>query len=280
MRPVGWNGWPVTAMSEWFPADPVEPGVPHPARVYDFWLGGKDNLAADRAAGEKVMAAFPQARKLARANRGFLVRAVRYLAERGVSQFIDLGTGFPTRPNVHEVARLAVPDARVLYVDNDPVVTAHNRALRATMPGVAAINGDIRCPQHVLADPELLMLIDFSKPVAVLFVAVLHFIRPEEDPGQIVAAFRDRMAPGSYLVISHGVSDSTDPHTVGQIADAYSQATAAITPRTADEVAAWFGGFDMIPPGLTDVTRWFPGKPPQPGLVHMAAGVGRRASAR
>jgi S-adenosyl methyltransferase len=265
-------------MSEWRPADRLGPGVAHPARVYDFWLGGKDNLAADRAAGEKVMAVFPEARKLARANRGFLVRAVRYLSERGVSQFIDLGTGFPTRPNVHEVARLAVPGARVLYVDNDPVVTAHNRALRATMPGVEAINGDIRCPQEVLAAPELLTLIDFSKPVAVLFVAVLHFIRPEEDPGQIVAAFRDRMAPGSFLVISHGVSDGTDPRTVAQIADAYRHAaSASITPRTAGEVAAWFGGFEMIPPGLTDVTRWFPGKPARPGPVRMAAGVGRKA---
>jgi hypothetical protein len=208
-------------MTEWFRADPVGSGIPHPARVYDFWLGGKDNLAADRAAGKKVMAVFPGARKLARANRGFLVRTVRYLSERGVSQFIDLGTGFPTRPNVHKVARPAVPDARVLYVDNDPVVTAHNRALRATTPGVAAIDGDLaRCQR------------------------------------------RHRPA-----------------HTVAEIADAYSQASATVTPRTTGEVAAWFGGFEMVPPGLTDVTRWFPGNPAQQGAVRVAAGVGRWANA-
>ncbi|HUY48251.1 MAG TPA: SAM-dependent methyltransferase [Streptosporangiaceae bacterium] len=264
-------------MNEWIQADPVESGVPHPARVYDFWLGGKDNLAVDRAAGWEVMAAFPEARKMARANRGFLVRAVRYLAGRGVSQFIDLGTGFPTRPNVHEVARLALPDARVLYVDNDPVVAAHNRGLRATTPGVEAIGGDIRWPQQILADPGLLTLIDFSKPVAVLFVAVLHFIRPEADPARIIAAFGDRMAPGSYLAVTHGVSDGIDPRTIAKIAGAYSQATAPVVPRTVAEVAAFFEGFTLAEPGLVDVTRWHPGKPARAQPVRVAAGVGRKA---
>jgi S-adenosyl methyltransferase len=156
--------------------------VPNPSRMYDYLLGGKDNFPADREAANRVIAAYPEARALARANRRFLTRAVWFLAEHGISQYIDLGTGLPTSPNVHQVARQVRPDARVVYVDNDPVVTCHGQALCATNDGVAVIDGDIRDPRSILADPELTAVIDFAEPVAILCVAVLHFIRDEENP--------------------------------------------------------------------------------------------------
>jgi hypothetical protein len=250
--------------------------VANPARIYDYLLGGKDNYAADRLAAQRAIAAIPEIRKVAKANRRFLVRAVRFAAEQSITQFIDLGTGFPTSPNVHEVARGTCPHAKIIYVDNDPVVTAHNRALRATVPGVVAIKGDIRDPDEVLANRELTGLIDFTVPVAVLFVAVLHFIRPEEDPARIVAAFAERMAAGSYLVVSHGVSDDTDPGAVAGIAEAYGRSGVTLVPRTVAEVGSWFGGFELIRPGLVDVTQWYPGQTAKPGPVRVVAGAGRR----
>ena len=247
-----------------------------PARIYDYLLAGKDNYAVDRLAARRAIAAIPEMRRVARANRRFLVRAVRFAAEQGTGQFIDLGTGFPTSPNVHEVARETCPGAKVIYVDNDPVVAAHNRALRAKVPGVVAIEGDIRAPHSVLADSELAELIDFTVPVAVLFVAVMHFIRPEEDPARIVAAFAARMAPGSYLIISHGVSDDTGPAAVAGLASAYGRSGIPLVPRTVAEVGSWFGGFGLIRPGLVDVSRWYPGKTARPGPVRIVAGAGRR----
>jgi hypothetical protein len=258
--------WPIADMT-----------VPSPARIYDYLLGGKDNFASDRAAARELLAAFPDARKIARANRAFVVRALWFLAGRGIRQYLDLGTGFPTSPNVHEVARQVLPAARVVYADCDPVVTMHSRVLRANEPGVAAIQGDIRQPQDILAHPDLRELIDFAQPVAVLMVAVLHFIRPEEDPAAIVAAFVGQMAPGSYLVISHGVSDSTGPQALAGITSAYSGATAQVTPRTAGEVAAFFGGLELIEPGLVDVTQWRPERRTRSHGIQIAAGVGRKA---
>jgi len=252
----------------------VDFSIPSPARVYDCYLGGKNNFPADRAVAARVLAAFPQARQLALANRGFLVRAVRFLAERGISQFVDLGTGLPTSPNVHEVARQVIPGARVVYVDNDPVVTTHSRALRATNDGVIAIEGDIRQPGEILADPELTALIDFSQPVAILLIAVLHFIRPEEDSAGIVAAFAARMAPGSCLAISHATSDGADPGVLARIADAYASATAPVAPRPAAEIEAFFGGFELAAPGLADVSRWRPDRRARPTSIRVLAGVG------
>jgi hypothetical protein len=255
---------------------PAPASTASPARIYDYLLGGKDNYAADRLAAQRAMDAIPEVRRVARANRRFLVRAVRYAAGRGIQQFIDLGTGFPTSPNVHEVARQTCPGAKVIYCDNDPVVTAHNRALRATAAGVHAIDGDIRDPHQVLADPELVELIDFTAPVAVLFVAVLHFVEPQDDPAGIVATFTERLVPGSYLIISHGVSDDTDSSALAGLARAYDRAGVPIVPRTVAEVGAWFDGFKLIRPGLVDVTRWYPDRTAKPGPVRMVAGAGRR----
>jgi S-adenosyl methyltransferase len=266
--PDGRGGRPATP----YPASTVA----SPARIYDYWLGGKDNYEVDRAAARQVMSAFPGVRRIAQANRGFMVRALWFLATRGVRQYIDLGTGFPTSPNVHEVVRQVIPDARVVYVDNDPVVTAHNRALRASLPGVATVDADVRWPRDIFDDSELVTLIDFGEPVAVLFVAILHFIRDEENPAAIVRAFRDRMAPGSYLALSHAVSDGTRPATVSRIVDAYGQASSPVTPRTVADVARFFDGFELAEPGLVDVTVWRPERPTRLKRIRVAAGLGRK----
>src|SRR5215831_16960593 len=187
----------------------IDPAVPSPARMYDYYLGGKDNYAADREAAGEALSAVPHGRQIARANRNFLCRAVVLMAGHGIGQFIDLGTGIPTSPNVHELARRVQPDARVLYVDNDAVVTAYNRALLAKDDGVKAMNGDIRNPHGILASPECKELIDLHQPVGVLCVAVLHFIPDADDPNGIVKAFKQAMAPGSFLALSHITSDGT-----------------------------------------------------------------------
>lgn len=238
----------------------VPPGidvrVPSPARMYDFYLGGKDNFPADREAARKALSVVPQGRAVAWANRRFMVRAVKYLARHGVRQFIDLGTGIPTSPNVHEAARAVVPGTAVVYVDHDPIVTVHSRALLATQAGIAAIGGDIRDPHGILANDELREVIDFSQPVGLLFVAVLHFISGEENPAAIVAAFADAVPAGSHLVISHITSDGTGPHVVATIEEAYRNASAAAVFRTRDQIADLFSGFDLVPPGLTEVSEW------------------------
>ncbi len=239
------------------PAADVGTDKPHPARMYDYYLGGKDNFEADRIAAEKVMSVVTDAQKLAQANREFLVRAVRMMAACGIDQFIDLGTGFPTSPNVHEVSREKHPDVRVVYVDNDPVVVSHNRALRSG-PGVVSIFGDIRDPDSILSDPELTRAIDFTRPVGVVFVAVLHFVTDDDRPQDIIGAFRSRMAPGSMLAISHLTSDGTSEPVVRTLRQVYAGATAPIVFRTGSEIEALFGGMPLVEPGVVEIQQWRP----------------------
>src|SRR5258708_4919316 len=201
--------------------------------MYDYFLVGKDHFEADRKAAEQVIAAYPETRTVARANRRFLTRAVWYLAEHGIRQFVDLGSGLRTSPNVHDVARQVRPDARVVYVDSDPVVASHGRVLCDGDSGVGFVEQDIRYPQGVLGDAGLARLIDFSAPVAVLAVAVLHFISDADEPGEILAAFRSPMAPGSYLVLSHATSDGAEERVLSEIASAYKESTVRAVPRTA-----------------------------------------------
>jgi S-adenosyl methyltransferase len=257
---------------------PVDTAKAHPARLYDYYLGGKDNYAADRAAARKVMAAFPQARKLAVANRGFLVRAVRFLAGQGIRQYLDLGTGIPTSPNVHEVARQVIPDAHVAYVDNDPVVTRHSQALRATNEGVVAVFGDIRRPDEILADPAVNSVIDFADPVAILTVAVLHFVPDADEPAAIVKAFADRIAPGSYLALSHISGDNADPRVVDEITTAYQGATAPAVLRSAEEIGTLFGGLGLVEPRrLVDVSQWHPDQRAVPTSIRILAGLAQKS---
>ncbi|WP_188189343.1 SAM-dependent methyltransferase [Nonomuraea sp. SYSU D8015] len=236
----------------------VDPSVPSSARVYDYLLGGKDNFAIDRAVADKLLAVAPDTRLVARANRDFLIEAVHYVAEQGVRQFIDLGTGIPTSPSIHEAARKVNSSCRVVYVDNDPVVRLHAQVLLADAPGVASIQADVRRPADILTDPHVTGLIDFDLPVCVLMVGVLHFVMDEEDPAGIVAAFREHMAPGSYLMISHSMAES-DPEAIGRLQMATAGTSAQSTFRTHEEVLALFDGFELVPPGLVPVHEWHVG---------------------
>ncbi len=250
--------------------------APSPARMYDYYLGGKDNFAVDREAAERALSVVPHGRHIARSNRNFLTHAVKLMAERGISQFIDLGAGIPTSPNVHETARAADPRARVVYVDNDPIVTCHNDALLANgRNGILALEADIRRPHGILASEDFCDLIDFSRPVGVLFVAVLHFIPEEDDPQGSVAAFTRLMAPGSYLALSHITSDRTEPDVIATIHDAYRTASAPAVFRTSDQVRQFFNGLNLIDP-LVDVSDWYaPGniRPPGPRALRFLAGI-------
>ena len=245
--------------------------------MYDYYLGGKDNYAADRAAAEKVLSVVPHGRQIAQANRHFLAHAVVLMANHGIRQFIDLGTGIPTSPSVHELAKLVQPDAHVLYVDNDPTVTVHNQAILAKSAGVRAIDGDIRKPYGIFTSPALEGFIDFDQPVGVLFVAVLHFITDEDEPEALVKTFKTYMASGSYLALSHITSDGTDPTVMATIRDAYARACAPAIFRTRAQIAAFFIGLEMQPPGLVNVTEWFPfaGRLPAQPAVGFLGGVAR-----
>lgn len=235
-----------------------DPSTPSPARMYDYYLGGKNHFPADREAAEQAMAVVPHAQDVAWANRQFLVRAVRTMAQAGIKQYIDLGTGYPTSPNVHEIAHEMNPGARVVYVDNDPVVSRHNMAFLAHEPNVSALDGDIRDPESILTHPDVTGLIDFRRPVGVLLVAVLHFVTDAEGPEEIVAAFRDRCSPSSALAVSHITSDGTPAEVRSAIEDAYTDAAAPSVFRTETEIAALFGGWPLLEPGLVDVSKWRP----------------------
>jgi hypothetical protein len=250
--------------------------VPTAARMYDYYLGGKDNSPADREAAKKVISAYPETRRLAQANRRFLTRAAWYLADHGIRQFIDLGSGLPTSPNVHEVARQARPDARVVYVDSDPVVASHGRAMCDTDHGVTFAEYDIRYPQDIINDAQVASLIDFSVPLAVLCVAVLHFIPDSDNPAEVIAAFRSAMAPGSYLVLSHAASDGADDKLLSEIRNVYKTSTAPAVPRAAADIERFFTGFELIEPGLVDAARWRSDMRVRPTKIRFLAGVGRK----
>jgi hypothetical protein len=241
------------------PAPEFDASRPHPARIYDFLLDGKDNYAVDREAAGTILAVAPEVRDMARANRAFLARAVRYLArDAGIRQFLDIGTGIPTEPNTHEVAQQAAPGSRVVYVDNDPVVLAHARALLNSGPygQCAYVNADLRDPGKILGQARTLL--DFSRPVGLLLVAVLHFIPDDDGPASLAAAYRDALPPGSFLVISHGTADFHDAAVAGTAAAAYDKATAPLVLRPRPAIAALFGGATLVPPGLVQAPLWRP----------------------
>lgn len=255
-----------------------DPNVPNVARIYDFMLQGKDNFASDREAAGRLLKAVPDAARAARDNRQFLGRAVWFLArEAGIRQFLDIGTGLPTLGNVHEVAHCAEPTSRVVYVDNDPVVLTHARALLADSLKVTAAHGDLRNPDHLFSLPEVRALIDFSEPVAVLMVAVLHFVADSEDPWSIVERYKSVMAPGSYLVLSHVTGDRLPDHAIRQAAEVYEHASVPGVARSRREVTRFFRGLEMVSPGLVDPCHWRRSSPPgKPGPVIFYAGVGRK----
>ena len=236
----------------------VDVSRPSIARIYDYLLYGKDNFAVDRAAADKLMESRLDPRRLSLANRAFLRRAVDFLAHQGIAQYLDLGSGLPTSPSVHEVARDTIPAARVVYVDHDPIVVAHNDALLATGDGVTTIRGDIRDPNSVLAHRALTECLDFSQPVAVLLLSVLHFISQEEDASAIIAKFRERLAPGSYLAISVGTSDGADPDMLAEATQTYAGARMPFMLRSRAQILDLFDGFNLVEPGLVSLPEWRP----------------------
>lgn len=252
--------------------------VPNVARIYDLLLGGKNNFAADREAARRLLEAVPGAARAARDNRQFLGRAVWFLArEAGIRQFLDIGTGLPTLGNVHEVAHSAESTSRVVYADNDPVVLTHARALLAKSPRVEAVQADLRNPDYLFSLPAVRALIDFSEPVAVLMVAVLHFIADVEDPWSIVDRYKSMMAPGSYLVLSHVTGDRLPDEAIRQATEVYEQASVPGVTRSRREVTRFFRGLDMVSPGLVDPCVWrCPSPPGKPAPLIFYAGVGRK----
>jgi hypothetical protein len=235
------------------------PDIPSPARMYNYFLGGKDHYEADRKAAEQVIAAIPEVRVFARENRAFLRRAVRFLVrECGIRQIIDIGTGLPTEGNVHEVAHEYDPDVRVVYVDHDPVVLAHGRNMLNGVPGTTIIERDLLKPAAILADEELLGLIDFTEPAAVLLVAVVHFISDDAHPADLIEQLVRPLAPGSYVALSHATSDSR-PREAAAVERIYRGTTTDIHVRTRDQVAALLGdGLELVEPGLVCGPSWRP----------------------
>jgi len=272
----GWlKGW---AEDSEAPAE-IDTTVAHQARIYDYWLGGKDNFAVDREAAQQAIAAYPPIVRGVRAQRAFLVRAVRYLAaEVGIRQFLDIGTGIPTANNTHQVAQAAAPAARVVYVDNDPLVLAHARALLTSMPedATAYLDADVREPDKILAGAA--GLLDFGQPVAVLLIGILQLIPDVDDPHAIVAHLAEAMAPGSWLAVYHPASDIDEQRVAEAVRRVNARTAGTTTLRTHAEIGKFFDGMQLLAPGLVQVQRWQPGSaaPDDGEQIAAYAGLARK----
>ena len=252
--------WQWAEATQWAPPTELNTHIAHPARMYDYYLGGKDNYEADRVAAEAAITAYPALRSWARANRAFLGRAVRFAAEQGIRQFLDIGTGIPSAGSTNEVAQAVDPEARVAYVDNDPIVLTHARALLAGHPSghTTVLQADLRDPASILAHPELRAALDLSQPVALMLVAVLHFVPDEQGAAAAVATLREALAPGSLLILSHASGDFADRTVATDGPKAYSRASAPLILRQGKEVAEFFGDFTLVEPGLVQTPLWRP----------------------
>jgi hypothetical protein len=226
----------------------IDPARPAPARIYDYLLNGKNNFASDRDAARRIMALVPEIRDCAWGNRGFHQRAARWIAQRGARQFIDIGSGLPTVGNTHDVVRAVDAGCRVVYVDNDPMVPEHARDLLADCAGAEVILGDLRDPDRLLGDPDLLDLIDFSEPVGLLMTAVLHFVADESDPWGLVRRYLGALAPGSYLALSHLTSDHKPPRAVREFTRVFARATEQVHFRSRPEIERFFTGLQLVSP--------------------------------
>jgi SAM-dependent methyltransferase len=251
---------------------------PHPARVYHHWLGGKDTFGPDRAVAAKVAEIAPWVVAGARGNRAFLTRVVTHLARAGISQFLDVGSGLPAAGNVHEVAQAVDPDARVVYLDHDPIVLIHARALLACDDRTIAACGDARDPAGILGNPDVRRHLDFSRPIAVLFIAVLHFLR-DDDPAGVVAAFREALAPGSCIAISHvaDLPDGDGPARAAATREAvgvYEEMAAPFVLRTCEQITGLFTGLRLLDPGVVPVQLWRPARGRPGPVVPVLGGVG------
>ncbi|MUL42013.1 SAM-dependent methyltransferase [Streptomonospora sp. PA3] len=236
----------------------IDTSVPSPARLYDYYLGGKNNYAVDREMGDRIMQALPETRQSAVANRLFLGRAVDFLCEQGIDQFVDIGSGLPTQDPVHRVARRHHPRARVVYVDHDPAVRVHAEALLAEDPELTGVvQADLREPEEIYTHPQLASRLDLSRPVGLLMLAVLHFVTDDQQPYALVRRHLDHLAPGSYLAISHAESD-THPDRAGWASEKYRATSANLRVRTQEEIRRFFADVAPVPPGVVHLSDWRP----------------------
>ena len=275
------EGYFSARVTDGYPGGPtgLDTSVPNVARIYDYWLGGRENFQADRAAAEQLIKLVPEAQHVVQDNRAFLHRAVRFLAERGITQFLDVGTGMPGTTSVLDIAREVNPGARVAYVDYDPIVVSHGRALLTKSRQAIVVHADLRQQETVLSHPSVRQHLDFEKPVAVLLLSILHFISDDDDPPGIVAAVRDALAPGSYLVIGHVTHDDAPDSMVSGAVAAFAKTSASIWPRTAVQIRRLFSGFDLVEPGLVPAHIWQPdlGESPVRENTLSLGGVARKA---
>ena len=263
--------------ASWVPSS-VDLDRPSAARMYDYFLGGSHNFAVDREAAKSVEQIFPGMSGAARANRSFLRRAVRYLLSQGIDQFLDLGSGIPTVGNVHEIAQQTNPRARVVYADVEPVAVAHSTALLADNPLADAIQADLRDPDSVLGNEEVRAVLDFDRPIGLLMVAVLHFVPDEDEPAAAIARYREVLAPGSFVAISHASWDgvSQEGRESGEQVNAiYRRTDSPLVLRTGAEVAAFFDGLEVVEPGVVPLSEWRPDS--DDAYISAYAGVGKKA---
>lgn len=260
----------------------IDLSMPSVSRIYDFYLGGSHNFEVDREAARRAMAFLPGLPKIGQANRAVMRRAVRHAVSEGITQFLDIGSGIPTFGNVHEVAQAADPGARVVYVDHDPVAVAHSEAVLEGNHLTAVVAADLRKPGDILNSPRVGQLLDLERPVALLLVAVLHFIEDADDPRAAVAALRDALAPGSMLIVTHASYEGipvTEERT-GGVLDMYRQIKNPLVMRSPAEIAEFFEGFELVDPGLVPMPEWRPETPvaqEDPYAYSGYAGVGRKA---
>jgi SAM-dependent methyltransferase len=260
----------------------IDISVPSVSRIYDFYLGGSHNFEVDREAARKAMEFMPGLPKIMQANRAFMRRAVRFAAAEGITQFLDIGSGIPTFGSVHEVARAVSPEARVVYVDHDPVAVAHSQAVLAGNEHADVLAADLRKPREILDSPQVQGLIDQNRPVALLLVAILHFVEDMDDPYAAVAELRDALAPGSLLVLTHASYEGIPlpPERAEGAVDVYKDIRNPLVMRSRDAIARFFEGYDMVEPGLVPMPEWRPDtvlEDEDPYSFSGFAGVGRAA---
>ncbi len=267
------------SLPDWVPpdADTTKPSV---ARMYDYYLGGAHNFAVDRELAQQVLEHYPDGALLAQANRAYLHRAVRFLVSQGIRQFIDVGSGIPTVGNVHETAQHLAPDSRVLYVDHDPVAVAHSQLILGDNPTTRAMQSDLRRPEEILDSAERRQLIDLDQPVGLLLVAVLHFVPDEDHPDDLVARFRDALAPGSYLAVAHATTEARAAE-AGEVSKLYTRTSdRGMIWRSRERLADFFTGWTLLEPGLVWLPEWRPDWPddvgPDPSFSSSIAGMGRK----
>ncbi|WP_225849608.1 SAM-dependent methyltransferase [Streptomyces sp. HPF1205] len=270
----------MTDRPSWAPQG-IDLTVPSVSRIYDYFLGGSHNFEVDREAARIAIKAFPSIPKISQENRAVMRRAVRFAMDRGITQFLDIGSGIPTFGNVHEVAQANDPRARVVYVDNDPVAVAHSRAVLEGNPNATALAGDLRDPLSILDAPETRRMLDLDRPVALMLVAVVHFLPDDERPEEIIAALREALAPGSAMVITHATLDGPTPQGQRGAQEVYQRTATPLIMRSREELERFFEGFELVEPGVVPLPYWRPDTPPSedddPGVTHGLAGVGLKA---